>query len=503
MGSDTFTQFIDHNNHSLGTFSQRYWWNAEFWGGPGSPVVLFNAGEFDAAPYVGYLSENAITGAHAKAVDGAIIMVEHRGYGASTPFAEQDTANLQYLSLENAIQDMVHFARDVELPFDTNRSSNAPESPWVFVGASYTGALAAWIQKLAPGTFWAYHSSSGPVQAIYNFWHYYVPVQKGMPQDCRRAFEQISSQVDKVLGNGTATDVSRLKAMFELETLEHNDDFANAISSPLGGWQSTGSATGDESFQAMCDSILGLGGSGGGPAARSKPTAEGVGGVGVLNSYANWFKTQYVKNACSGFKYPEWEVEGSVGCFDTHNASSPFYRDWTANNTAHRPWMWQLCDEPFFYWPTGSAPEGVATIVPRAITPEYYQQQCDLFFPEQGNHTYGSDDGATDLQLNQLTGGWNLTNTTRLLWINGEFDPWRSASVSSDFRPGGPLQSTPEAPVFVMSGARHCEDMQIRNNVNPAVGEAQEAATAQIQTWVAEFYAQGNGKITVGREKVR
>lgn len=34
----TFEQFIDHNNHDLGTFSQRYFYNDQYWKGEGSPV---------------------------------------------------------------------------------------------------------------------------------------------------------------------------------------------------------------------------------------------------------------------------------------------------------------------------------------------------------------------------------------------------------------------------------------------------------------------------------
>ena len=37
-GSSTFQQLLDHGNPALGTFSQRFWWNDEFWAGPGSPV---------------------------------------------------------------------------------------------------------------------------------------------------------------------------------------------------------------------------------------------------------------------------------------------------------------------------------------------------------------------------------------------------------------------------------------------------------------------------------
>lgn len=37
-GTGTFTQYIDHKNPDVGTFSQSYWYNATNWKGPGSPV---------------------------------------------------------------------------------------------------------------------------------------------------------------------------------------------------------------------------------------------------------------------------------------------------------------------------------------------------------------------------------------------------------------------------------------------------------------------------------
>lgn len=38
QGEATFQQQLDHHDPAKGTFSQRYWWSTEFWGGPGSPV---------------------------------------------------------------------------------------------------------------------------------------------------------------------------------------------------------------------------------------------------------------------------------------------------------------------------------------------------------------------------------------------------------------------------------------------------------------------------------
>jgi hypothetical protein len=37
-GSAFFTQLLDHDNPSKGTFQQKFWWNAQWWEGPGSPV---------------------------------------------------------------------------------------------------------------------------------------------------------------------------------------------------------------------------------------------------------------------------------------------------------------------------------------------------------------------------------------------------------------------------------------------------------------------------------
>ena len=43
FGNSTFEQYIDHNNPSLGKFSQFYYWSSEFWAGPGSPYVYRSA----------------------------------------------------------------------------------------------------------------------------------------------------------------------------------------------------------------------------------------------------------------------------------------------------------------------------------------------------------------------------------------------------------------------------------------------------------------------------
>ena len=58
---------------------------------------------------------------------------------------------------------------------------------------------------------------------------------------------------------------------------------------------------------------------------------------------------------------------------------------------------------------------------------DYWQRQCKLYFPPEGNYTFGSDLGRTVEDVNAYTGGWDERNTTRLIWTNGYV--WPSSSL--------------------------------------------------------------------------
>ncbi|KAI2775982.1 serine carboxypeptidase S28-domain-containing protein [Daldinia loculata] len=287
-----FEQYIDHNNPDFGVFNQTYWYNATFWKGPGSPVILFTPGEVAATGYVSYMTDQALTGLIAKEVGGAVILVEHRYWGNSTPYEIQTTKNLQFLNLDQSVADFVHFAQTVKLPFDADDTSNASNAPWIWSGGSYSGALGAWIESLAPGTFWATHSSSGPVEAIFDYWQYFYPIQQGMPKNCSEDYAAIIDHVDKVFTNGSQKDTAGLKQLFGLQDLVHLDDVAAAISSPIWAWQSIQFTSGYSQFYQMCDAIEGFFPNSTAPLNSSSP--RGVGLEIALPNFAGWFKAHYL-----------------------------------------------------------------------------------------------------------------------------------------------------------------------------------------------------------------
>lgn len=68
---------------------------------------------------------------------------------------------------------------------------------------------------------------------------------------------------------------------------------------------------------------------------------------------------------------------------------------------------------------SSGAPSDTPTIVSRLVTAEYWQRQCELFFPTVNGYTYGSAKGATANTVNSFTRGWNNVDSTRMTWTNG------------------------------------------------------------------------------------
>lgn len=150
-----------------------------------------------------------------------------------------------------------------------------------------------------------------------------------------------------------------------------------------------------------------------------------------------------------------------------------------------------LCNEPFAYWQDG-APRDRPSLVSRMIDGAYWQRQCDLFFPAEGNYTYSSAVSPDNNvhKVNKHTQGWRLEDSTRLIWTNGETDPWRTSGVSSEFRLGGPLASTEQHPVQIIPGGFHCSDLRLKNGqVNAGVQKVIDNEVAQIVKWVGEWPA--------------
>ncbi|KAH8884831.1 hypothetical protein GQ53DRAFT_797563 [Thozetella sp. PMI_491] len=457
----TFDQLLDHQDPSKGTFSQRYWYDAQYWNGPGSPVFLFNVGESSADGYTGYLHNMTITGYYAQKFGGAVIVIEHRYWGESNPYPDNlTTETLQYLDLPQSVWDMTYFAKNVKLEAGDETISNADEAPWVFVGGSYPGALAGWISRIDPGVFWAYHASSAVVEAIYDFYGYFDAIARGMPKGCSDDVKAVIQHVDGVFNNGTESDIQDLKETFGLGVVEHPEDFAAQLAGDFFWWQSN-----ETKVFEFCDYIESYA-SGKAPSSKDK----GVGLKAAMAGYASWVK-----------ETSDCTEASPCNSYDPKNEYNNVKDD-----SGDRQWLWMLCHNPFAWWQVGPPTNDGTTIVSSLLTPEHSQRDCALEFPTTNGFQVGSVEGFTVDHLNMYTGGWDA-DFERVMFVNGEFDPWLAATVSSTQRPGGPRQATKDMPIYTVKGGNHVPDFFIDDD--PAVANVTTQQIATMKRWLSEWKA--------------
>jgi len=153
------------------------------------------------------------------------MLIEARYYGHSSPTHEhtvsQDTTDpLYYLTIDQMLGDYVAFAQSfIHKGCDLSTFT----TPWIFVGGSYAGTLAALMRVRHPEVAYGAIASSAPVYAWIDFWEYTEPIRQTSPALCTQVLHQSIEIVDQILLGGTERDARELKALFGLDHLAHED----------------------------------------------------------------------------------------------------------------------------------------------------------------------------------------------------------------------------------------------------------------------------------------
>ncbi|THH17760.1 hypothetical protein EW146_g3119 [Bondarzewia mesenterica] len=479
-----FDQLIDHTNPSLGTFKQRYWHTWEFYE-PGGPIILMTPGEANAAPYYGYLTNRTINGLIAQQEKGATIVLEHRFFGLSNPYPDLSVASLKYLTIQQAIDDLEYFAKNVKLPMPGGDSVAPGQAPWVLVGGSYAGidvefvvclarlgALTGFTMVNKTDLFQAGYASSAVVQSISDYWGYFEPIRQYMPKNCSADVQAVIAHFDAVFTWGSDSEIAALKAEYGMADVTHADDVTGALRNNLWDWQSLSPTSGPNApFFQFCDALEVKDG-------VSAP-ASGWGVDHAVSAWGTYFKNEYLSNLCGNATAEE--------CLGTYNASQSTWTDESIDN-AGRSWNWIVCNEVGFF--QDAAPKGHPTIVSRLVQPAgdearscsplfFFRRQCELMFPAAF-----SKPPVPDVQkTNEAYDGWNL-RVDHLFFANGQRDPWREATVSAD---GLYVPSTASQPIAVGDGY-HCSDLKsAAGEVDATVKKVQDEALQSIHAWLADW----------------
>ncbi|KAI0645171.1 peptidase S28 [Trametes meyenii] len=457
-----FDQLIDHTNPSLGTFKQRYWHTYELYE-KGGPIILFTPGESNADRYGAYLTNATINGLLAQELNGATIVLEHRYYGLSNPYPDLSAKSLKYHTIQQAIDDLEYFAKNVVLPQPDGDSVKPGQAPWLLIGGSYSGALTSFAVVNKPGLFQAAYASSGVVESIVDYWGYFQPILDNMAKNCSSDVQAVIGHIDSVFTFGTKKEIESIKAFFNMTALEHLDDVAGALRNNLWDWQSLSPSSGGGLFFDFCDALEVKDGVSAGP--------HGWGLEHALQAWGSYWTNTYYQTLCGD--------QDVVTCLGTYNPQQDIWTDISVDNSG-RSWTWIVCNEMGFF--QEGAPWGHPTIVTRLVQPAYDERQCTYYFPEAFKdlgHLPVPNVAAT----NKAYHGW-FVKENHLFFANGRRDPWREATVAAD---GLHFRSTPEQPLALSDGF-HCSDLRTANAVvDPTVNAVQQQALKAIAGWVAEW----------------
>ncbi|PKY04489.1 serine peptidase, family S28 [Aspergillus campestris IBT 28561] len=473
---------IDHNDSSVGTYQNRYWVSEKFFQ-PGSPVIMYDAGELNAQNLAALhlASDTSFFTRLLKEFNAMGIVWEHRYYGESAPFPislDTPPEHFKYLTTRQAIEDIPYFAQNFTRVNYTDVDLTPKGTPWVMVGGSYAGTRAAFMRNEHPETIFAALSSSAPIQAQVDMTSYFDQVYRAMVangySNCTRDIHAAYQYIDGQLAEDTGSAAAIKRLFFGEEGAQNsNEDFTGALTHLYDYFQGYGLGGVNGNIAQLCDHIEHD------PSTNQTAGPDGVaamyGGRYAAERMAAWPLLVRVTNSNLGLNCgPE---------NDTLPVNCELGKPSTDADTIS--WSWQYCTEWGFYQSNNA---GEHALLSRFQTLQYQQEICNRQFPDAVAAGVLPATPEAD-RVNSEFGGWTVRPSNTMFSV-GEFDPWRTLSVlsaeefapqdvvwSSDVPRCGEVRDTVFG--YVVPNSEHCFDFQLISDEGKASMEVFKSALKQ------------------------
>jgi serine protease 16 len=336
------------------------------------------------------------------------------------------TASLRLLSSRQALADLARFHAHA-----TQRFSLPEHTRWVTFGGSYPGMLAAWARLRYPHLIHAAVASSAPVGAVLNFQGYQDVVGRSL--------------ADADVGGDAACAASVRAAFAEMGTLLRDADgrrrleqlfpvchAADAAKDPL-----------DDDFAAaaLTEELSYLF-----PAQSNDPACtEPACNIDAVCAIMRGGRRDEASPLERLARLAAVALPGDGCMADGRAAAAAALADTSLEGGGGRVWLWQTCTEFGFYQtcdPNSACP---FTSSPWLNNLSASLDICAMAFGQDVEY-WAARTPAAVASSNEAYGG--LTpGSTRVLYVNGDVDPWSAASIAAS--PGE------DAPVIWVQGASH------------------------------------------------
>ncbi|CAG9136353.1 unnamed protein product [Plutella xylostella] len=413
----------------------RYFERLDFWR-PNGPIYLFIGGEGEAHP--GFLKAGMIYEL-AKETSGAMIMSEHRYYGKSMPLENRGVKNLRFLSARQALADIEKLLKRMKL------LPGFKNSKVVAIGGSYPGNMAAWLKLLYPNLIDAALASSAPVLAQKNFKEYLETVsddyeQYGTPQ-CwdyiKQKFEHYDNSFKTKAGIRKLKEEEGICESSDMNRPENQQLFVYSEASAFMGVAQYGT---EKRIRKHCEQLM--------DDDSSEVKNNSLRSIFINDSKKHlWNRDE----ECYEIDFDEIIVEIRKG------------GSWLTS------WVFQMCNEFSYAKSTSSENQPFGKNIPI----ETFYKICTLSFGPEYDEA-GIEE--TVKKTNELYGG--LTpNVTKVIFVNGELDPWHRLGILEDVSYDAPSKFIPRS--------SHCRDLLPNRDGDPdELVETRKYIKYLIKHWI-------------------
>lgn len=389
--------FDDSENH---TFKMRYFERLDTWESEG-PVYLFINEENRA--HITFL-KTGIMSELALETKGAMFLSEHRYYGDSKPFVNITTENLRFLSSRQALADVAGLLKQIK------SSPQFNSSKVVVVGGSYGGNLAAWMKQLYPDLVDAAIASSAPVLAKADF---------------HEDLETVSDDFKKYGTPGCFDKIVEIFQQYKERFNSENDTKLLKIEEEICDDTNMEKIENQQVFVLLKALTL---------------QYHAV-------QYGNIFSIKYACEQIIRSSRVFTDKYGFVSTWDHKMQCFDYEFKTLIEHIQRTDWWWlfsyQQCTEFGFFQTLGRSNQLFTGYVPL----EFFYNACKALFGEEFDETR-IHQGI--IRTNEMYGGLH-PNVTKVVFVNGDLDPWRRLSILEDL--------SPDAPAKVIPFASHCQDL--------------------------------------------
>ncbi|KAJ2848939.1 hypothetical protein IWW36_002978 [Coemansia brasiliensis] len=433
-----FTQPIDHFGGNNGTWQQQYLVNATFYK-PGGPIFISTPGETP-------LSTRYVDGTYpsqlAQQMSALVVSVEHRFFGRSNPMPDLSGESLQFMTIENVLEDFAQFlamARsnpDNVFPIPVFKNAKV-----IFFGGSYSGNVAAWMRAKYPNLVEGAWSSSAILYARlqnYQFDQGYGRHLQAL--GCAEQFSQAIEAVDSIL---MSNDITSLQQKLGIPALSAQD-----TGGLLAGLGILYSLSPIYKGQDLVDSNV------------CSHFANST--VKPIDAYAQVIKSAIAQMGISS--------EGLVQMGDTSYGLDNY-----ALGQVDRTWYYMCCTW-FGNWQVAPPADlGLSRYRSQLVDLSYFQPNCQRKF--------GST-VTTPVDVDAYNAKWFdiLKGASNIYYTSGSLDIWQDTTVLAST--GNLLSSTS---MFKINGASHVQDLKLaQDNDLDTVKQARAIGNMFISRWLKQ-----------------